>query len=743
MQALPEEQLPSASGGTGGARVGLVTDMGRVDDGTFNQYAYEGLQRCAEEQVIELDVIQTESPADYERNIHQVIERGCSFVVTSGSRAGAAVERLAMRYPAVRFIIVDYEPLEESRNVTGLVFAEDQAGFLAGALAGLVTERGTVGFVGGMDVAPVRKYHRGFEHGVAFTNRRANVVQKYTDSFTDRGAGETAAEELVGQGADVVFAAGGLSGSMAIQAAAGQGAWVIGVDQDEWATTFQDGEVPGAERLLTSAVKRVDQAVHAAVIQAVQGKLQSGVLRFDLTNDGVGLASYHAADTAVPSEVRGKILEVAEGLRSGRVRTQVGLQGEELLEGVLPRLMAWNWQAALMPILAIFTALVIGAIFIAAFDPEVWEAFGAGLIEGLAAAWQSIAQAYTNLFEGAFGRPARIVEGFRLYSQTGETAELLRAIYPLTESLRVATPYIFAGLAVAVGFRCGVFNIGAEGQYFTGGLASVFVGYSLKGLPWFVHLPLALGAGMAGGALWAAIAGYLKAKTGAHEVINTIMLNYIAYRLADYLLQVGGPMARPGDFRPVSPEIEPSAYLPQFFPDDPAIRINAGLFLALVAVAVVYWLLFKTTLGFEIRAVGANPRAARTAGISVARNFVLAMALSGSLAGLAGAHDILGVIHYMPNAFFSGYGFDSIALALLGKSHPVGVLLSALLFGFLRAGAQRMQGPPAFVPIDIVSVLQALIIIFIAAPEVIRLIYRLRAPKEAGEAVFTRGWGRV
>jgi ABC-type uncharacterized transport system permease subunit len=158
---------------------------------------------------------------------------------------------------------------------------------------------------------------------------------------------------------------------------------------------------------------------------------------------------------------------------------------------------------------------------------------------------------------------------------------------------------------------------------------------------------------------------------------------------------------------------------------------------------VVYWLLFKTTLGFEIRAVGANPRAARTAGINVSRSFVLAMAFSGALAGMAGAHDILGVTHFMPNAFFSGYGFDSIALALLGKSHPVGVLLSALLFGFLRAGAQRMQGPPAFVPIDIVSVLQGLIIIFIAAPEVIRFLYRLRAPKEAGEAVFTRGWGQV
>ncbi len=732
MQALPDKPV-----------VGLVTDMGGIDDGGYNQYAYEGLKRCAEERAIKFDVKETESEVGYEANLVQMIDRGCAFIVAMGGARGAAVERLAARYPGVHFILVDHEPLPESKNVTGLIFAEDQAGFLAGALAGLMTERGTVGFVGGMDVAPVRKYHRGFEHGLAFTNRRANLVHVYTESFIDLKAGDNAAEELIGQEVDVIFAAGGASGSAAIQSAARQGVWVIGVDLDEWGTTFQDGNLAGADRLLTSAVKRVDQAVYTAVAQAVEGKLRSGVFRFNMANDGVGLAPYHLADTAIPSEVRGKILEVSEGLRAGRVRTRVGPEGEDLVEGLLPRLMAWNWQAALMPILAIFTALVVGAIFIAAFDPEVWAAFGEGVGGGLGAAWQSIAQAYTNLFEGAFGSPARISESISIYSQTGDTKELMRAIRPLTESLRRATPYIFAGLAVALGFRCGLFNIGAEGQYFIGGLASVFVGYSLKGLPWFVHLPLALAAGMAGGAFWAAIVGFLKAKTGAHEVINTIMFNYIAYQLADYLLGVGGPMARPGDSRPISPEIEPSAYLPQLFPNDPSTTVNVGLFLALAAVVVVYWLLFKTTLGFEIRAVGANPRAARTAGINVSRSFVVAMALSGALAGMAGAHDILGVTHYMPNAFFSGYGFDSIALALLGKSHPVGVLVSALLFGFLRAGAQRMQGPPAFVPIDIVSVLQALIIIFIAAPEVIRFLYRLRAPKELGEAVFTRGWGSV
>jgi len=605
-----------------------------------------------------------------------------------------------------------------------------------------MTEQNVVGFVGGVDVPPVLKFQRGFEHGVAFTNRRAKVLTVYTNSFTDEQKGREAAGELVNQGADVLFAAAGGCGSAAIRTAAARGVWVIGSDQDHWETTFRKGEEPGADRLLTSAVKRVDRAVYEALSLAVAGKLHEGSLRFDLHNDGIGLAPYHAADVSVPSEVRGKVLEVTEGLRTGRIRTRVGPKGEDLERRLLARVTAWNWQSVAMIFLAIFTALVVGALFIAAFDPDVWAAFGEGIGAGLVAAGASIVKAYGAFFEGAFGNPARIFTGLQIWLTTGDSARLLRAIYPITEGLRLATPYIFAGLAVALGFRCGLFNIGAEGQYFIGGLASVYVGYAVKGLPWFIHLPLALAAGMLGGALWASIAGFLKARTGAHEVINTIMLNYISYRLADYLLQVGGPMARPGDSRPVSPEILPTACLPQFFPNDLSIRLNTGLLLALLAVWFVYWLLFKTTVGFEIRAVGANPRAARTAGISVARNIVLAMALSGGLAGLAGAHDILGVLHFMPNAFFSGYGFDSIALALLGKSHPVGVLLAALLFGFLRAGAQRMQGV-AHVPIDIISILQALIIIFIAAPEIIRFIYRIRAPKETAEMVFTRGWGRV
>jgi simple sugar transport system permease protein len=217
-------------------------------------------------------------------------------------------------------------------------------------------------------------------------------------------------------------------------------------------------------------------------------------------------------------------------------------------------------------------------------------------------------------------------------------------------------------------------------------------------------------------------------------VVNTIMMNWISFRLSDWLLT--GPMKAPG-YRPVTPQIEATAALPRLFPAP--LRVHAGFFLALAVAAAVYWLLFKTTIGFEIRAVGANPDAARYAGINITWNFILAMVFSGALAGLAGASQVLGTDHWVGQGFSAGYGFDAIALALLGKSHPLGVVLAALLFGTLRSGATRMQSI-AGIPIDIISIIQALVIIFVAAPAIIRWLYRIRMPR-AEEVVLTRGWG--
>jgi simple sugar transport system permease protein len=231
------------------------------------------------------------------------------------------------------------------------------------------------------------------------------------------------------------------------------------------------------------------------------------------------------------------------------------------------------------------------------------------------------------------------------------------------------------------------------------------------------------------------IPGYLKARFGAHEVVNTMMMNWIAYKLSDWLLN--GPMKASG-FRPVTPNIEHTAELPRFFPDP--VRLNWGLPLALIIAYGLYWFLFKTTLGFEIRSVGANTDAAKYAGMNIVKNFVLVMAMSGALAGLSGSAQVLGVDHWVGQGFSAGYGYDAIALALLGKSHPAGVVLSALLFGFLRSGATNMQSI-ARVPIDIISIIQGLVIVFIAAPEIIRRLYRLKSIKTE-ETVLTRGWGR-
>ncbi|MFO7167884.1 MAG: ABC transporter permease [Chloroflexota bacterium] len=347
----------------------------------------------------------------------------------------------------------------------------------------------------------------------------------------------------------------------------------------------------------------------------------------------------------------------------------------------------------LVPLLAIFTALAIGALII----------FATGA---------SVGAAYSGLFNGALGNPRAIAN-----------------------TLVEATPYILAGLAVALGFKGGLFNIGAEGQIIMGSIFSAVAGYMIVGLPAFIHLPLALLAGVLGGALWGAIPGFLRAKAGAHEVITTIMLNYVAIRLADYLIK--GPFRDPTSSAPRTPFIQPSAELPYMFGAEN--RLHYGFLIALAMAVLIWWLLNKTTIGFEIRTVGANPDAAQYAGMSVARNIVLTMVISGGLAGLAGAVTILGLEHNYKAAFTGGYGFDSIAIALLANSNPIGIIPAAMFWGALRNGAGLMQLQSG-ISINLINIVQALVIVFIAAPQIVRWIYRIRGRSE-GQVVFTRGWG--
>ncbi len=353
-----------------------------------------------------------------------------------------------------------------------------------------------------------------------------------------------------------------------------------------------------------------------------------------------------------------------------------------------------GYQELFIPFLSIATSLIIGAVIIWASGANVYKA-------------------YQGLLEGAFGKPRAIAETFV-----------------------ITTPYILSGLAVAFGFRCGLFNIGVEGQLYAGAVTAAFIGYAVKGIPHFIHLPFALLAGIAAGAVWGGIPGYLKAKTGGHEVINTIMMNHIMIRLTDYLVK--NPMLDTAASIPRTPYIMESAYMPKIFP---AFRMHWGFVVAIAAVFFIHFLLFKTTLGFEIRTVGLNQNAARYAGMNVSKNFIVAMAISGGLAGCAGAGEVLGLNYTLPAAFISGYGFDAIAIALLAKSNPFGIIPSAALWAALRNGAGLMQ-IRAGISIDLINIIQAFVIMFIAAPKIVRWIYRIRAERGKGGVILTKGWGK-
>ena len=296
------------------------------------------------------------------------------------------------------------------------------------------------------------------------------------------------------------------------------------------------------------------------------------------------------------------------------------------------------------------------------------------------------------------------------------------SLHAISETLTAAIPLVLAGLGIGLAFRAGLFNIGAEGQMVVGGLAAAIASFSVTGLSIWLHLPLVLLVGLAIGAVYAAIAGLLKAATGAHEVISTIMLNLISIRLLDYMLRQPF-IQKEGRSDPISKAVLESAELPRILEFlDGNLRLHAGLFIMLAAVAVIYWLLFRSKLGFAFRISGENPGAARYAGIRAGLTIVMAMAIAGALAGLAGAIQVIGVLGRATPGFTAGIGFDAIAVALLGRSHPVGILLAGLLFGALEAGGRQMQ-VDAGVSIDMIGIMQALIIIFVAAPLLVRRIF--------------------
>jgi ABC-type uncharacterized transport system permease subunit len=341
-----------------------------------------------------------------------------------------------------------------------------------------------------------------------------------------------------------------------------------------------------------------------------------------------------------------------------------------------------------VPLVAVVGALVVGGIII------MLSSLASGSLDPTLPF-----RAYAALFTGAFGSVRGII--FSIVS---------------------ATPLILGGMAVGLGFKAGLFNIGAQGQFLMGALGAAAVGAWVAGAPPVLAIPVAIGAGALLGAVWGFIPGALKAWTGAHEVVTTIMLNFIAGAIIGYLIT--GPLEAPGfSFSRTGPL--GNAELPTF----PVLgaSIHLGVLIAFALVPAVWWLLWRSTLGFEVRTVGANPDAARYAGMHPAVITILTMSLCGLLAGLAGAGQILGISHFMNASYGTSIGFDSISVALLGRAHPVGITLAALLFGAMRAGSGLMQ-IQAGIPVEIIDVIQATILLFLAADIVIRRALRVRGP---------------
>lgn len=390
-------------------------------------------------------------------------------------------------------------------------------------------------------------------------------------------------------------------------------------------------------------------------------------------------------------------------------------------------------RSLLLPILAIFSAFVVGALIIILSDAEAMGLLTSDPAAALGRSWTVVMDSYGALLKGSIGDPVRLFNALVAL----DWVEVRRAFGPLSETIVSATPLIFTGLSVALAFRVGLFNIGAEGQLYLGALFAIVAGFSLSGVPWFIHAPLAVLAGFVGGALWGFIPGILKARTGAHEVIVTIMLNFVAYRTIDYALKTDF-VQREGRSDPISKVAQPNAAL---MPIVEGLRAHWGVAIAILAVVAVWWFLFRSKWGFEFRAVGLNPRAARYAGMSTGWSTVLSMVIAGGLAGLAGASLMLGgASRTLTPGFSPGYGFDGITVALVGATRPAGILAAAFLFGALRAGATPMEAATG-TPRDLVVVIQALVILFIAAPALVRAIYRIRTERTLGTEVFAKGWG--
>jgi len=377
---------------------------------------------------------------------------------------------------------------------------------------------------------------------------------------------------------------------------------------------------------------------------------------------------------------------------------------------------------ALLPFLSFVFAFFIGGIIIVLSDPVIMGQLSSPG-KFLTSAGARIGNSYLAIFQGS-------IYDVNLARESG----FFRGFYPLSETLVTAVPLLFAGLAVALAFRSGLFNIGAQGQFIFGAIGASYVGFAYE-LPPLIHVPLVLIVGIVLGGLFGGFVGLLKAKTGAHEVIVTIMLNYIASLFVLWLLKTQA-FLRAERQDPISPEVNSSAQLPKIFGGD--LRLHFGIFIALATTWFVWWLLTRSTIGFKFRAVGANSNAARTAGISVPFVTTATMFISGGLAGLGGAVHLIGTEYSLTAGIAGSIGFDAITVALLGQATPIGTLLGALLFGALQTGSRTLLSNTG-TPSEIVQVIQALIVLFIATPMLLKRVFRLKNTVES-KALTAKGW---
>lgn len=441
------------------------------------------------------------------------------------------------------------------------------------------------------------------------------------------------------------------------------------------------------------------------------------------------------ADLAVPAPGLASEHEATAEPRPGRMRRTAHRLGEAnvVVVTALSFLVGLTFGALLIIVTTPTLLHTWGSVFSqswGSFFPHLWWV----IHYNASAIWGN----YEQLFTGSIFDPRQLWAAIQHPSKANWTL----AMTPLSETLTYATPLIIAGLGISIGFRTSLFNIGGAGQVIAGAILATWVATSVS-LPIYLMLPLEMMAGIVGGLVVAGFAGILKAYSGAHEVITTMMLNKIIYYLLLYLL-IHPPIQQPGSAQGQSKQIPSSGTLPHLFNwIGPGLRVNAGLIIALVAAVGVWWFMERGTAGFRFRVVGANPDAAKTAGINSKHVIVAALAISGALVGLAGMVQVSGVNGSMDATFGGNIGFDAITVALLARNKPIGVVLGAILFGALVAGGHQMQAfAPVNLPIDysLAQVIQAVIVFCVATPALIIEVFRLKDAGAFTSVVKTQGW---